>query len=383
MAEIEKLTEDERGALSWFGREANRIGLKALRIIGQQAVEIVRLGEDLAQLRERVTKALAALDATRWHPIGLLDEWARTAEGMNHRCVTDARNALRGQETPPVQTQAAPSPDYRSEVERCSCEEALALREELGAASVELKQVADERDRLRVEARREREHSGALVQDIEQLRRAMRAAEVASKASIASLEAEVQRLRAQLPEGMQHCTIRFVECSRGHGRLVATYWVESLCRQCEVERLRAELGRARAKLGVAEHEHRMALGSERIKLAATNALLREWHSLDPDDEDPARSLYARTEAHLSGQAPARTEPEHTAGCRYEHEHPALDPEDCPRCSQRAAPTDPDETDDDRQEMAAGLGFGDYATMVRMLAERGWVRLGAAPREARP
>ncbi|MES2384493.1 MAG: hypothetical protein V4593_08085 [Pseudomonadota bacterium] len=29
---------------------------------------------------------------------------------------------------------------------------------------------------------------------------------------------------------------------------------------------------------------------------------------------------------------ARTEAEHVAGCRYEKEYPAIDPEDCPRCS---------------------------------------------------
>jgi hypothetical protein len=32
-----------------------------------------------------------------------------------------------------------------------------------------------------------------------------------------------------------------------------------------------------------------------------------------------------------------------------------------------------ETSEDRDEMARGLGFGDYATMVRMLGKHGWVR----------
>ena len=32
---IEKLTDDERGALHWYGKEANRVGQKALRIIDQ------------------------------------------------------------------------------------------------------------------------------------------------------------------------------------------------------------------------------------------------------------------------------------------------------------------------------------------------------------
>jgi hypothetical protein len=55
------------------------------------------------------------------------------------------------------------------------------------------------------------------------------------------LAAEVERLRGQLPEGMQHCTIVFKECEKGHGRLTATNWVQHECQQCEIERLRAAL----------------------------------------------------------------------------------------------------------------------------------------------
>ncbi len=38
-----KLTEDERGALHWYGKEANQVGQKALKIIDEQAAEIREL----------------------------------------------------------------------------------------------------------------------------------------------------------------------------------------------------------------------------------------------------------------------------------------------------------------------------------------------------
>ena len=48
---------------------------------------------------------------------------------------------------------------------------------------------------------------------------------------------ELERLRAQLPDGMQYCTIQFLECEKGHGRLTATNWVKHGCDTCEIERL--------------------------------------------------------------------------------------------------------------------------------------------------
>jgi hypothetical protein len=47
-------------------------------------------------------------------------------------------------------------------------------------------------------------------------------------------------LLKQLPEGMEHCTIRFLECPKGHGRLTATNWVQHGCRQCAIDDLLAE-----------------------------------------------------------------------------------------------------------------------------------------------
>lgn len=51
----------------------------------------------------------------------------------------------------------------------------------------------------------------------------------------------IERVRAQLPEGMPECTIRFRTCERGHGWLTATNWVQHGCPTCELAELRAQL----------------------------------------------------------------------------------------------------------------------------------------------
>ena len=53
--------------------------------------------------------------------------------------------------------------------------------------------------------------------------------------------AEIAALKAQLPEGMKHCTIRAKSCAVGHGRLTADNWVDIDCPHCENARLREEL----------------------------------------------------------------------------------------------------------------------------------------------
>lgn len=55
------------------------------------------------------------------------------------------------------------------------------------------------------------------------------------------LEAELERVRSQLPQEMQNCTITFMECSEGHGRLIANNWIDHGCQQCELERARKAL----------------------------------------------------------------------------------------------------------------------------------------------
>jgi hypothetical protein len=58
---------------------------------------------------------------------------------------------------------------------------------------------------------------------------------------IDELKTEIEQLKSQLPEGMKHCTIEFKECEKGHGRLIATNWIDYGCQQCKIERLREHI----------------------------------------------------------------------------------------------------------------------------------------------
>ena len=53
--------------------------------------------------------------------------------------------------------------------------------------------------------------------------------------------AERDRLRKQLPEGMEECTIQFKECPKGHGWLTAANWVQHDCPTCERDSLRRDV----------------------------------------------------------------------------------------------------------------------------------------------
>ena len=57
-------------------------------------------------------------------------------------------------------------------------------------------------------------------------------------------DAEIAKLRARLPGGMEHCTILFKECDVGHGWLTATNWVQHGCPHCKIAKLRAALERS-------------------------------------------------------------------------------------------------------------------------------------------
>lgn len=52
-----------------------------------------------------------------------------------------------------------------------------------------------------------------------------------------AIEAVVQ---LQLPHGMEHCVIEFIECPEGHGRLIAKNWIDPGCQTCEIEALKKE-----------------------------------------------------------------------------------------------------------------------------------------------
>lgn len=62
-------------------------------------------------------------------------------------------------------------------------------------------------------------------------------------AELRRLHAKNEGLKAQLPEGMKHCTIVFKECEVGHGWLTATNWVQHGCLKCENEALRKDAER--------------------------------------------------------------------------------------------------------------------------------------------
>lgn len=51
---------------------------------------------------------------------------------------------------------------------------------------------------------------------------------------ITTLQSQITALKSQLPEGMEHCTIRFIECPVGHGRLTADNWAKSECLYCQI-----------------------------------------------------------------------------------------------------------------------------------------------------
>ena len=51
-------------------------------------------------------------------------------------------------------------------------------------------------------------------------------------------KARVEDLERQLPEGMKHCTIQFIECEKGHGRLKADNWIDNGCHWCQLAEAR-------------------------------------------------------------------------------------------------------------------------------------------------
>jgi hypothetical protein len=48
-------------------------------------------------------------------------------------------------------------------------------------------------------------------------------------------------LHQQLPDGMESCKIRFIECEKGHGRLTATNWLGHGCPTCDLDTLREKV----------------------------------------------------------------------------------------------------------------------------------------------
>ncbi|RLC85429.1 MAG: hypothetical protein DRJ03_11635 [Chloroflexi bacterium] len=58
--------------------------------------------------------------------------------------------------------------------------------------------------------------------------------------------------KGQLPTGMEECTILFIECEKGHGRLTATNWIDHGCSTCQLEKFEKEIAELKERLGMVE-----------------------------------------------------------------------------------------------------------------------------------
>ncbi len=76
----------------------------------------------------------------------------------------------------------------------------------------------------------------------------MEAARAQWEKNYVQLEQRVVKLRNQLPDGMENCTIRFIKCDVGHGRLTADNWIDHGCPTCEINALKAEIKELKKKL---------------------------------------------------------------------------------------------------------------------------------------
>ena len=79
---------------------------------------------------------------------------------------------------------------------------------------------------------------------VEQARRIIQAASILHGVSLDRKVIPVSRptQSSQLPDGMEHCTIRFKECPKGHGRLAADNWIDHGCLVCEIQKLGGTVG---------------------------------------------------------------------------------------------------------------------------------------------
>lgn len=69
-----------------------------------------------------------------------------------------------------------------------------------------------------------------------------------TQASEGRSQQKIAALKSQLPNGMEHCTIVFKECERGHGWLSATNWIDCCCSTCKRDSLESQLQAAKEEL---------------------------------------------------------------------------------------------------------------------------------------
>lgn len=113
--------------------------------------------------------------------------------------------------------------------------------------------------------------AGQAIDGLQRERDHALAQETGLRAITERLGAENERLKSQFPEGMERCTIKFISCPVGHGRLTATNWIDNGCRHCEIERLAA-----REKLAVDTIE-RLTRALD-YKTKSEHPLVGRWHN---------------------------------------------------------------------------------------------------------
>lgn len=84
------------------------------------------------------------------------------------------------------------------------------------------------------------EEAAATISSLAQEKTEWQAAAYAKTMEKADLLARIRELESKLPEGMKHCTIRFKECEKGHGRLTADNWIDNGCPWCRIREFEAE-----------------------------------------------------------------------------------------------------------------------------------------------
>lgn len=75
-------------------------------------------------------------------------------------------------------------------------------------------------------------------------------------------EAALAEAEARLPEGMKHCTIEYKQCAVGHGRLIATNWIDHGCLQCVLAGAERERDRNSAQIAELQEELHHLYGVE-------------------------------------------------------------------------------------------------------------------------
>ena len=103
---------------------------------------------------------------------------------------------------------------------------------------------------------------------------------------IETLKERVAQLESQLPDGMQHCTITFHQCAKGHGWLSATNWIQHGCSKCERDRLEEGVQALRdvvatesmEKYVEREFQKNLELAQEELAMTAPDDLPPGYHA---------------------------------------------------------------------------------------------------------